>query len=164
MQETQKILPKTRRKRELMVIGWREWISLPGLGIEHIKVKVDSGARTSALHAFAIQPFKQEDKHFIQFKMHPLQRCTDKVVQCVAEVQDIRWVTDSGGHRERRYVIKTPVTMGMRTWSIEVTLTNRDIMNFRMLLGRTAMRRRVVVNPAASFLLPEAIPIIPHTR
>lgn len=145
--------PVKRRKRDLFVIGWREWISLPELGIDRIKAKIDSGARTSALHAFAIRPFKQEGKHYIHFKMHPLQRRTDTVVECVSEVQDIRWVTDSGGHRERRYVIKTPVIMGAHTWVIEITLTNRDIMNFRMLLGRTAMRYRAVVNPAASFLL-----------
>lgn len=157
MNETKKIAPTRRRKRELMVIGWREWLSLPELGIERIKAKIDSGARTSALHAFAIRPFKHEGEHFIQFKLHPIQRSAEQAIECTARVQDIRWVTDSGGHRERRYVIKTPITMGARTWLIEVTLTNRDIMNFRMLLGRTAMRRRVMVNPAASFLLSDIV-------
>jgi len=143
----------SRRKRELQLIGWREWLSLPELGITKIKAKVDTGARTSALHAFEIQPFKQENKHYIRFKMHPLQRRTDMLIECVAEVKDIRWVIDSGGHRERRYVIQTPVKVGQSVWFIELTLTNRDTMNFRMLLGRTAMRNRVVVNPAVSFLL-----------
>jgi hypothetical protein len=143
----------TRRKRELQTLGWREWLSLPDLGIDKIKAKVDTGARTSALHAFEIRPFKEADKHYIHFKIHPLQRRTDMLLQCTAEVKDIRWVIDSGGHRERRYVIQTPVKIGNATWSIELTLTNRDTMNFRMLLGRTAMRRKVVVNPSVSFLL-----------
>lgn len=145
----------SRRKRELKLIGWREWLSLPELGIEKIKAKIDTGARTSALHAFEIEPFKQENKHYIRFKMHPLQRRTDALIECVAEVKDIRWVIDSGGHKERRYVIKTPVQIGHRRWSIELTLTNRDTMNFRMLLGRTAMRNKIAVNPAVSFLLAE---------
>jgi hypothetical protein len=143
----------TRKKRALYVVGWREWLSLPELGISRIKAKIDTGARTSALHAFEIRPFKQDDKHYIRFKMHPLQRRTDMLIECVAEVKDIRWVRDSGGHRERRYVIETPMTVGQATWFIELTLTNRDTMNFRMLLGRTAMRRKMIVNPGASFLL-----------
>jgi hypothetical protein len=134
-------------------VGWREWLSLPALGIDRIKAKIDTGARTSALHAFEIKPFKQADKHYLRFKMHPVQRRSDVVIECVAEVKDIRWVIDSGGHKERRYVIQTPLKIGERTWSIELTLTNRDTMNFRMLLGRTAMRHRAVVNPALSFLL-----------
>lgn len=146
----------SRRKRELRVVGWREWLSLPELGIDRIKAKVDTGARTSALHAFEIRPFKEQDKHYIQFKMHPLQRRTDVQISCVAEVKDIRWVVDSGGHKERRFVIKTPLKVGGEIWSVELTLTNRDTMNFRMLLGRTAMRHRIIVNPAVSFLLPES--------
>jgi len=142
----------TRRNSELQLVGWREWLSLPELGIARIKVKVDTGARTSALHAFEIRPFKQANKHYIRFKIHPLQRRTDLVIKCLAEVKDIRWVVDSGGHRERRYVIQTPIQMGGVEWSIELTLTNRDTMNFRMLLGRTAMRNRIMVNPAVSFL------------
>jgi hypothetical protein len=143
----------SRRKRPLKLVGWREWLSLPELGIEKIKAKIDTGARTSALHAFEIHAFKQAEKHYIRFKMHPLQRRTDMVISCVSEVKDIRWVVDSGGHKERRYVIQTPLHMGDAVWSIELTLTNRDTMNFRMLLGRTAMRHRVMVNPAVSFLL-----------
>lgn len=141
------------RGRTLLMVGWREWLALPQLGVGRIKAKVDTGARTSALHAFAIKPFKYMDKHYIRFKIHPIQRKKEEVVECVAEVEDIRWITDSGGHRERRYVIKTLLQMGQTMWPIEITLTNRDTMSFRMLLGRTAMRNHMVVNPAISFLV-----------
>ncbi len=146
-----------RQKRKLITVGWREWVALPELGITHVKAKVDSGARTSALHAFAISPFKYENKHYLRFKIHPIQRRTDAAVECVAEVEGHPLgPTDSGGHRERRYVIKTLLQIGTRTWPIEVTLTNRDPMNFRMLLGRTAMRKRILVDPAHSYLVNSA--------
>ena len=151
MEKKKKIL-STKAKKGLPAVGWREWVSLPDLGIEQIKVKIDTGARTSALHAFAIVPFKQDQQHFIRFKIRPLQRCNDEI-ECVSKVEDIRWVTDSGGHRERRYVIITQLVLGAVSWPIEVTLTNRDTMSFRMLLGRTAMRHRCTVNPAVSFVL-----------
>ena len=139
------------RRKKLPVIGWREWISLPELGLDKIKAKVDTGARTSALHAFALQPFKENNKNKIRFDIHPLQHDASKVVTCVADIIDQRWVTDSGGHREERYVICTPVKLAQHIWPIEITLTERDTMLFRMLLGRSAIRRRFVVNPARSF-------------
>lgn len=134
------------------VIGWREWLSLPELGIDKIKAKVDTGARTSALHAFALRPFKEGNKDRISFDMHPIQHNTDKVLTCTADVIDIRWVSDSGGHREERFVIRTPLVIGEQTWPIEITLTERDTMLFRMLLGRSAIRQRFWVNPARSFI------------
>jgi hypothetical protein len=134
------------------VIGWRQWVSLPELGIDKIKAKVDTGARTSALHAFALHPFKENEKDRIRFDIHPLQHNTDKIVTCEADVVDLRWVSDSGGHREERYVIHTPVVVGEESWPIEITLTERDTMLFRMLLGRSAIRHRFVVNPARSFI------------
>lgn len=149
-----KVQNKVRRPR--LLVGWREWLALPELGITHIKAKIDTGARTSALHAFAIKPYKMDGKHYIRFKIHPFQHRKDVVVECAAEVKDVRWVTDSGGHSERRYVIKTRVKLGGRLWPIEVTLTNRDPMHFRMLLGRTAMRRRIVVEPTVSYLMANA--------
>lgn len=133
------------------IMGWREWISLPELQLD-IKAKIDTGARTSALHAFALRPFKEGNRDRIHFDIHPIQKNTDIVVTCVADIIDQRFVTDSGGHREERYVIRTPITIGEETWPIEITLTERDTMLFRMLLGRRAIRKRYVVNPAKSFL------------
>lgn len=134
------------------IVGWREWVSLPELGIDKIKAKVDTGARTSALHAFSLNPFKENGKDRISFDMHPLQHNTTTVVNCVADIIDQRWVSDSGGHREERYVIRTPVIIGNDNWPIEITLTERDTMLFRMLLGRRAIRRHFMVNPAKSFI------------
>lgn len=137
----------------LLIAGWREWCALPELGLMHIKAKLDTGARTSVLHAFDIEPFKDKNHHKIKFHIHPLQLRTDVIVTCTADVYDVRWVSDSGGHRERRYVILTPLKLGGQIWPIEITLTNRDTMRFRMLIGRTAIQYRLMVNPARSFLL-----------
>ena len=134
------------------VIGWREWVILPDLGIEEIKAKVDTGARTSALHAFSLEPFTENGINKIRFDIHPLQHNTEQVITCVANVVDKRLVTDSGGHTEVRYVIQTPIIIAGQRWSIEITLTERENMLFRMLLGRSALRRRFIVNPARSFI------------
>lgn len=133
------------------ILGWREWVSLPELGINKIKAKIDTGARTSALHAFALRPFKEGARDRICFDMHPLQNDITRVITCTADIIDKRWVTDSGGHREERFVIRTPIVVGDEIWPIEITLTERDTMLFRMLLGRSAIRRRFIVNPARSF-------------
>ena len=133
-------------------IGWREWVSLPELNILRIKAKVDTGARTSALHAFSLRPFTENGSDKISFEMHPLQHDNQTIITCVADVVDKRLVTDSGGHEEERYVIKTPLTIAGQTWSIEITLTERENMLFRMLLGRSALRKRFIVNPARSFV------------
>ncbi len=138
---------------EMLTLGWREWVGLPQLGLPAIKAKIDTGARTSTLHAFEVRPFTDNGSHKVEFKIHPKQRNTDQVVVCVADIVDERAVTDSGGHREQRWVISTPLTIGPYTWPIEITLTSRDSMLFRMLLGRTAMRGLAVVNPGKSYLL-----------
>ena len=136
-----------------MTLGWREWVSLPDLGLPHIKAKVDTGARTSAIHAFALKTYEKNGRPRVEFRMHPNQRDTDTVVVCDAAVIDRRVVTDSGGHKEERLVIETTLQVGEHAWSIEATLTARDDMLFRMLIGRTAMKGRFVVNPGRSYVV-----------
>ena len=137
----------------LLVLGWREWVQLPDLGLPAIKAKVDTGARTSAIHAFELRPFFDGGVQHIEFSLHPRQRDTEAVATCTAKVVDKRKVTDSGGHSEKRWVIETLLAVGPHSWDIEVTLTARDNMRFRMLLGRTALKNHALVDPSASYLV-----------
>jgi hypothetical protein len=137
---------------EILTLGWREWVGLPELGLPEIKAKVDTGARTSTLHAFELDTFSEGGKPLVRFKIHPLQRDSQVVISCVADIVDERFVTDSGGHREQRLIISTPLTIGPWSWPIEMTLTGRDNMMFRMLLGRTAIKGLAVVDPSRSYV------------
>lgn len=135
------------------VIGWREWVALPQLGLDHVKAKVDTGARTSTLHAFFVESYRSGGKDWVRFGVHPYQRDTVTKRECIAEVLDERMVADSGGNREKRYVIESEAEIGNMKFLIEITLSNRDTMMFRMLLGRTALHRRFIVDPDRSYLI-----------
>lgn len=134
------------------ILGWREWLSIPSLGIHHIKAKVDTGARTSALHTFGLEVYQSNDgEDRVRFSVHPFQNDTETVIECDCAVIGNRSVRDSGGHEQIRPFIKLPIVLGEYRWDTEFSLTNRDNMKFRMLLGRTAMENRFLVDPALSY-------------
>lgn len=141
-----------------LVAGWREWVSLPDLGIDTIKAKLDVGARTSALHAYDIVPFEEQGRKRVRFRVHPFQGRDDHEVLCEADLVGRRSIKNSGGVVEDRWVIRTSIRMGGVEWPIDITLTNRSRMRFRMLLGRAAMKRHLLVNPGRSFLIPSETP------
>lgn len=136
-----------------IVIGKEEWCALPELGLPAIKARIDSGAKTSALHAFNIHSFQEDGKHYVHFDIHPVQNDRKTIQSCRGLVVDQRAVKSSSGEKERRYVIRTPLTLGGESWDIEVTLTNRDSMGYRMLIGREAMTGRVLIDPDSSMSL-----------
>ncbi len=135
-------------------LGWEEWVGLPGLALPAIKAKVDTGARTSALHAVAVEPFGTEKNPQVRFIMHPDPADPSIEVICSAKVIDRRNVTSSNGTAELRYVIASEIHVGGRSWPIEISLTNRETMGYRMLLGRSALTEGVSVVPGASFQQP----------
>lgn len=134
-----------------VIVGSEEWCALPQLKVPAIKVRVDSGAKTSALHAEQITPFEKEGEKWIRFIVHPIQRNTKGAIECEAKIIDKRIVKSSTGTRESRYVISTEISLGDQTWTIELTLTNRDSMGYRMLLGREAMAGKLIVDPDEHF-------------
>ncbi len=136
-----------------MLVGWREWVSLPELNISAIKAKVDTGARTSCLHTFGIEEYEKDGEKWVKFMIHPIQDDNITKEECHAKVKDMRTVRDSGGHETLRYVIETQLIIGNLSYLIEMTLTARDSMIFRMLLGRTAMEGRLLVDSEASFIV-----------
>lgn len=144
-------LPDAPRTR--LLIGWREWASFPSLGIPAIKFKADTGARTSALHAEQIERISVDGKDCVRFLVYPVQRTERYGVTCVAPLIDRRVVKDSGARRQHRNVIETDILLGGMHYPIELTLTDRSDMRFRMLLGRTAMADRLTVAPDESYLL-----------
>lgn len=137
---------------ETPILGWREWVGFPELEIPQIKAKVDTGARTSCLHAFRVEPFDLDGAPWVRFDIHPNQHSNEEVISCEAPVLDRRLVRDSGGHEELRFVIETTVTIGDRSHRVEVTLTDRDTMKFRVLLGRTMIRNNYLVDPGRSYV------------
>ena len=138
---------------EKMIIGSEEWCQISQLGIPAVKARVDSGAKTSVLHAFNIQPFKRGTTPWVSFDVHPLQNNRSVFLRCEAPIIDRRMVKNTSGASEKRYVIKVPIRMKDQVWDIELTLTNRDSMGYRMLLGREAMNGKILVDPSASFNL-----------
>ena len=149
--------PAARRKKP--VLGWREWAALPDLGIERIKVKVDTGARSSALHAFDVTEEEQDGEVWVRFKIHPIQRNARHTIETRALLVDEREVRSSSGRASLRPVIETRIVVGRRVWPIEITLVRRDLMGFRMLLGRQAVRGGFLVDPGRSFRRGEPLAI-----
>jgi hypothetical protein len=139
-------------QEHLPIIGWREWVSLPDIGILEVKAKIDTGARSSALHAFDIEKFHRQGKQMVRFKVHPYQGDTIRTVMAEAELIDQRKVRSSDGRTELRPVIRTMIELLGDRWPIEVTLTNRDLMYFRLLLGRQAVGQLFLVDAGHSFL------------
>ncbi|WP_297511779.1 30S ribosomal protein S6--L-glutamate ligase [Flavobacterium sp.] len=138
-----------------IILGSEEWCGFPGLGLPSIKARVDSGAKTSALHAINIMPFQKEGETWVKFDINPIQKNQKTIIHCEAKLVDKRIVKSSSGYREQRFVIQTELKIGEDSWIAEVTLTNRDSMGFRMLLGREAMSGRVLVDPEQKYLLGE---------
>ena len=147
--------PNTPRRTMIQsthfILGREEWVGLPGLGLPSLKAKIDTGARTSALHARLIEPFTQDGVRYVRFKVQPVPRRPAIEIDCTALLLDERAVTSSNGERERRCVISTDIEIGNRRWPIEVTLTNRESMRFRMLIGRQALQSGMLVDASASF-------------
>ena len=135
-----------------IIVGWREWVALPALGLPAVKAKVDTGAKTSSLHAFDLETFREDGRERVRFGVHPLQDDERLAVWATADVVDERSVTSSSGHEELRVVIRTPLRLGDATWPVELTLTDRRSMRLRMLLGREALAGRLLVDAGTSFL------------
>lgn len=140
------------QRKDPPTVGWREWVSLPDLGVAAIKAKIDTGARTSALHVTHITRIERDGRPWVRFTVHPLQRAELPAVRAEAPLVEHRPVRSSSGHTEHRLVISTTLALGEGSWPIELTLTRRDAMGFRMLIGRQALRRRSLIDPGRSYL------------
>jgi hypothetical protein len=144
---------KKKKEKQKLIVGWREWAQLPDLDIDMIKVKIDTGAKTSALHAFQVIPFSHMGQDWVQFDLHPIQDNDFVVHTCACPIVDFRWITSSTGHRQQRFVIHTTLRIGDFSSRIEISLANRDEMGFRMLVGRDAIKGHLLVDSGHSFLL-----------
>ncbi|WP_299371303.1 RimK/LysX family protein [uncultured Kiloniella sp.] len=139
------------KRRKIIEIGWREYVGLPELHIDHVKAKIDSGARTSALHAEEITPFDQDGIGYVSFLI-PFIGC-EKGIRCSAKIVDRRPIKNTGGVAEERYIVKTTLTLGEMRWPVEVSLTSRQSMRFPVIIGRTAIRERgFLLNAGRSYL------------
>lgn len=141
-----------RTSGDRLTVGWREWVGLPELGVPSIKAKIDTGARTSALHVSDVARFEREGDTWVRFAVHPVQRSEVPVVTSEARLVEHRPVRSSSGHTEHRLVIATTLVIGDEAWPVELTLARRDEMGFRMLIGRQAVRRRALIDPGRSYL------------
>ena len=148
----------TKSPKTLLLIGWREWVALPDLQTLVIKAKIDTGARSSALHAFDLEILTATHPPTVRFKIHPQQRSDRGLIETQAPLLEYRSVKSSNGLVEQRPVIQTAIQLGDRYWTIDLTLTNRDMMGFRLLLGRQAIRRQFWVDPGRSFLQGSSTP------
>lgn len=145
--------PKQKKKKEKTLIGWREWADLPDFEVTGVNAKIDTGAKSSAIHAFRIRETVLEGVDHVEFYLHPVQRRKKPEVFCCAPIADRRVIRSSNGQEEERYVIETRLRLNGRVWKIDLTLTNRDAMGFRLLIGRDALKRRFLIDPGASYLL-----------
>jgi hypothetical protein len=142
---------EAKHEHPLPISGWREWVGLPGLSIRSIKAKIDSGARSSTLHAFDTEVIQKADGEWVKFAVHPIQRNDTKVIWCEAPILDRRAVRSSNGDVSQRIVIRTELKIFGQSWPIDLTLHNRDAMGFRMLIGREAVRGRFLIDSGGSF-------------
>lgn len=147
-----------RERKQKPVLGWREWVALPELGVPRVKAKVDTGARSSSLHAEDIEIVKKGHEAVVQFRVAVVRGDRHVHVSCESPLHDERWVTSSNGTRQRRPVLRTTLEVDGQRWPIDLTLTARDTMGFPMLLGREAVRKRFVVDPGRSFLMKALVP------
>jgi len=146
---------KKKPMRAKTIIGWREWVGLPDLGVSLIKAKIDTGAKTSALHAFEPEVFQKGDERWVRFKVHPVQGSDEAAIPCAARVAGEREVTSSNGQKEMRLFITTRLRIGPYKIPVELSLTNRDELGFRVLIGRVVMKKRFLVDSGRSFAFGE---------
>lgn len=144
--------PGKRDRLGPLLVGWQEWCNLPKLRLPALKAKLDTGAKTSALHAESIRIFRRNKERFVRFTVCPLQKNTEIQRTCTARVVGQKTIMSSTGHKEKRWIIRTPVRLGPLAWEVEISLTNRDPLSFRMLLGRDALKRQVLIDPSKTML------------